>query len=66
MVTVAWRILSIQGHPVLLCLLCDRYSANVHDIEERYCGYCHRYLTEVLRDYVRPADRAPVSPLPRP
>lgn len=47
MLTRAWRLLRIGGTPVLLCLICDRYSANLNDIRQRSCGYCHRFLTDV-------------------
>lgn len=32
------RILSIQ------CPTCGRTSYNPHDVENRYCGYCHVFL----------------------
>jgi hypothetical protein len=54
MITKPWRILHIQGHEVLLCLFCDRYSANVHDITARYCGFCHRWLEGIDNDAQRP------------
>ena len=47
MITPAWRILQSQGHPCLLCLVCNRTSCNLNDIRERYCGGCHLFLAEV-------------------
>lgn len=33
-----------QTHTLqILCLHCGRASANLRDIEERYCGHCHRF-----------------------
>lgn len=56
MITKAYRILHIVGQEVLLCLLCDRYSANPQDLAALYCGYCHRWLPDVDEDYRRPDD----------
>lgn len=53
MITRAWRIIHVNGSQVILCLLCDRYSANVHDIANRYCGYCHVFLDDLPEDYRR-------------
>jgi len=44
MITPAYRVLKIQGIPVLLCLRCDRYSYHPDDIRTRYCGHCHCFL----------------------
>lgn len=54
MVTKPWRILRIAGQEVLLCLLCDRYSANPNDIKALYCGCCGVWLQTVVDDYMRP------------
>ena len=44
MITPAYRILKIEGRPVLLCLRCDRYSYHPDDITNRYCGHCRCFL----------------------
>lgn len=54
MITRAFRILTINNQPCLLCLLCDRWSYNPHDIAHRYCGWCHVFLRDVPEDYQRP------------
>jgi hypothetical protein len=51
--TKAWRLLRLAGHQALLCLLCDKYSFNPNDIQERYCGYCHTYLQDIALDFQR-------------
>jgi hypothetical protein len=33
---------------VIVCTTCGRASHNRHDIEERYCGNCHRFHAHVL------------------
>jgi hypothetical protein len=51
MITHAYRLLMIRGAPVILCLLCDRYSANPGDIVNVYCGACHVFLEDVPATY---------------
>ena len=65
MITKPWRILRIQGHEVLLCLFCDKYSANPNDIAARYCGFCHRWLGTVADNEWRPGEgiAAPTRPV---
>jgi hypothetical protein len=36
---VPWR-------PAFTCLRCHAVSFNVHDIAQRYCGRCHRFLED--------------------
>jgi hypothetical protein len=53
-ITKPYRFLQIRGESVILCLLCDRYSANPNDIAARYCGFCGTWLATVVDDYQRP------------
>ena len=62
MITHAWRELQVHGQRLFLCLLCDRYSANPHDAERRYCGFCGVFLEDIPMDF-RPH---PVTPLRKP
>ncbi len=55
----AYRLLRIQSTAVLRCLLCDRYSANPHDIAQRFCGWCYVGLEELSSEYRRPEEAAP-------
>jgi hypothetical protein len=32
-----------DGRRNIYCLLCDRCSYNPNDVENLYCGFCHRY-----------------------
>lgn len=66
MITKAYRLLQIQGTRVLLCLLCDRYSAHPTDIVERYCGFCHVWLRTVDADYQRPDEAGAITQTPGP
>ena len=38
MITDTYRVLTLQGQSVLLCLLCNRVSYHLDDITQRYCG----------------------------
>jgi hypothetical protein len=38
------RVLAGRGVPSITCPHCRRTSYNAHDIRERYCGFCHRFL----------------------
>jgi hypothetical protein len=51
MITDAYRILTLAGEPVLLCLLCNGISFHPQDIDFAYCAVCHVYLERVLRTY---------------
>ena len=62
MITHAWRDIHIHGTTVMLCLLCDRYSANPHDRDRRYCGFCHVFLEGIPMDF----HPHPVTPLRKP
>lgn len=55
MITAPYRILRIRDCEVLLCLVCDRWSAHPQDILHHYCGYCHRFLDD-LPDTFRSTD----------
>jgi len=35
-----------SGYAVIVCLCCGLGSANAHDIEERYCGFCTTWHSE--------------------
>jgi hypothetical protein len=37
----AW--LEYRSYPGITCLICGRTSYNRHDIDQRYCGHCHRF-----------------------
>jgi hypothetical protein len=43
--------------PAIQCLVCGRVSHNPHDIEHRYCGFCHHFFTLEEEDKPRPGDR---------
>ena len=58
MITHAWRIIPIRGERVLLCLLCDHYSWNPHDIANLHCGFCHEWLDNVPEHFSRLLTRA--------
>ncbi len=30
-------------YPGIQCLICGKISYNKHDIDQRYCGHCHRF-----------------------
>lgn len=34
--------------PSITCPRCRRTSYNPNDVEQRYCGFCHRYLDDQL------------------
>jgi hypothetical protein len=51
MITLPYRLLRIRDTTVLLCLLCDRWSAHPDDILWKYCGYCHCFLTDFPEDF---------------
>ena len=51
MIAHAYRMLAVQGHDLLLCLLCDRTSAHPQDREQRYCGFCQAFLENIPMDF---------------
>ena len=53
MITKPYRILRLRDTEVLLCLVCDRWSANLNDLAYTYCGYCHVFLDELPEHYRR-------------
>lgn len=53
MITKPYRLLRIRDVEVLLCLVCDRWSANPNDLLHRYCGYCHLWLETLPPSYQR-------------
>ena len=57
-----WRDIHIHGTTVMLCLLCNRYSANHHNRDKRYCGFCHVFLEDIPMDF----HPHPVTPLHKP
>lgn len=62
MITRPYRILTIKGTRVILCLVCDTYSAHPTDIAEHYCGRCSYWLDdlpEIYRRLVLPTQEAP-------
>lgn len=56
MITKAWRIIRFAGHDMILCLVCDRFSFNVNDVREVYCGYCHHFLRDIPMAMTREDD----------
>lgn len=54
MVTKAYRILTLSGMDILVCLLCDRWTRHPDDIAKHYCGWCHTWLDAVPDDFRRP------------
>lgn len=59
MKTHAYRLLHVHGQRLILCLLCNRYSAHPDDIAEHFCGHCRIWLDYVPEDY----SPHPVGPL---
>lgn len=55
MITDAWVELSINGHKVLLCLVCKKYSYHPQDIQSRFCGGCGVFLQTIPRTEPGPA-----------
>jgi hypothetical protein len=43
------------GHPHILCPRCGKKSANPHDIEKRYCGFCHLFHDDLPETIERAA-----------
>ena len=35
-----------KGYPSILCLCCGLGSANLNDIQQKYCGFCHTFHEE--------------------
>jgi hypothetical protein len=44
--------LDISGAPSLTCPICKRTTHNRHDIQQGYCGFCHRFTSPALPDRV--------------
>ena len=57
MITEVYRFVVTNGHPGIMCLICDRISYNPNDIEYIYCGNCRKFLYEVPKDFVRENDQ---------
>lgn len=36
----------------ITCPRCERTSYNLHDIRERYCGYCHEWIDGPVEEEV--------------
>lgn len=32
--------------PRIKCLQCDRTSYNIYDVNQRYCGFCHKFHSD--------------------
>ena len=58
MITDAYRFLTLQGEPALLCLLCNGISFHALDIDFVYCATCCVWLERVPRTY-DPASQGP-------
>jgi len=54
MITPAFRILRYRDFPCILCLVCNRISYNVYDIQHRFCGACNLYLADLPEDLRQP------------
>jgi hypothetical protein len=37
----------LEWHPSITCPICRRISYSPADIEQRYCGACHRFHDEM-------------------
>ncbi len=37
------KISPMQSYKTIKCLKCKRTSYNENDIEQLYCGYCHKF-----------------------
>lgn len=45
-----YAIANVNGIPTITCLECGRASTNLHDIAQKYCGWCKKFhLDEALR-----------------
>jgi len=43
--------LGIQdGYPFIHCVACDRRSFHFGDVQNLYCGHCHRFHAEMVLD----------------
>ena len=38
-----YMILEVYGVPTITCIECGMTSANINDVEQRYCGRCHKF-----------------------
>jgi ribosomal protein L37E len=38
-----YEIKEIGGRKTITCLVCGRTSYHPRDVEEKYCGHCHRF-----------------------
>jgi hypothetical protein len=47
MVTPPYRLLMYRGYRGLLCLMCNRFSWNPHDVQHHYCGFCDVWLDDL-------------------
>ena len=54
-----YEILRINGDQAIRCLHCQRVSHNPNDVEQLYCGYCHRWHTDERRGLTQ--DRVLIS-----
>jgi predicted RNA-binding Zn-ribbon protein involved in translation (DUF1610 family) len=41
-----YTLLNTPNGPGILCHECGHSSSNLHDIENRYCGHCHKFLND--------------------
>ena len=39
--------MSDEASPSIVCPKCGRRSFNLHDVEERYCGWCHDWYVNL-------------------
>jgi hypothetical protein len=40
----------IEQQPYIVCPKCGMVSHNPNDVRERYCGNCHAFHDDLLRD----------------
>ncbi len=38
-----YRLEEKQGVKTIVCLCCGLSSANINDVEQKYCGFCHTF-----------------------
>jgi hypothetical protein len=41
-----YSLLNTPNSSGILCHLCGNSSSNPHDVQNRYCGHCHKFLDD--------------------
>jgi len=50
-----------EGHIAIQCRVCLRISYNPNDLEQKYCGSCHRFHVDLARDMGLPSQTSSPS-----